>query len=123
MITTTLRLAMGLGLLAGLGACGTLGNLGFIGNIGDPGARGAGLPYDARLSTGETREDFTILVRAPGATLEQARESARFEATRHCIERTGMSDVAWALDPATGDWAVARSDAGEPIVTGRCSGR
>jgi len=113
MTSNSLRLAMVLGLVASLSACGWR----------DPGPRGVGLPYDARLSTGETRLDISVLVRAPGATLTQARESARYEATRHCIDRTGFSDVDWVMDPATGDWAVSRTAAGEPIVTGRCAGR
>lgn len=113
MTSNTLRFAMVLGLVAAVSACGWR----------DPGPRGVGLPFDARLSTGETAREFTILVRAPGATLEQARESARYEATRQCIEQTGFSDVDWVMDPATGDWAVSRNDAGEPIVSGRCARR
>jgi len=113
MTMNTLRSAMVLGLVLGIAACGAR----------DPGPRGVGLPYDARLSEGETRRDFTILVRAPGATLDQARESARYEATRHCIEQTGFSPVDWVLDPGTGDWAVSRSDAGDPVLAGRCAQR
>ena len=85
--------------------------------------RAAGLPYDARLSAGETWRDFTVLVRAPGLSLADIRESARFAATLHCIERTGNSAVDWASDPATGDWQVTRSASGEPIVAGRCAAR
>lgn len=108
-----LRLAMLLGLAVGVSACA----------LRDNGPRSVGLPFDARLSTGETRRDFTVLVRAPGATLEQIRESARFEATRHCIERTGFSDVAWMMDVEAGDWAVTRTAGGEPVVSGRCAER
>jgi hypothetical protein len=114
MTSTTMRTTILLGLVAAMAAgCGWR----------DRGAQGVGLPFDARLSTGETQRDFTILVRAPGATLAQARESARFEATRHCIERTGFSDVDWVIDPATGDWAVSRTEGGEPVVSGRCAER
>ena len=101
------------GLVLGVSACGWR----------DAGPRGAGLPFDARLSTGETRRDFTVLVRAPGASLADARESARYEATRHCIERSGFSDVDWVIDPTTGDWAVTRNDAGELILAGVCAAR
>ncbi|WP_439137172.1 hypothetical protein [Roseicyclus sp.] len=107
-------LISGFGIVALLAACG--------GEF-DRGPRGAGLPYDARLSTGETWRDFTILVRAPGVSLADARESARFVATRHCIERTGASSVDWVIDSATGDWFVTRNDAGEPMIAGRCSAR
>ena len=104
----------GVGLAALLAACG--------GEF-DRGPRGAGLPYDARLSTGETWRDFTISVRAPGVSLADARESARFVATRHCIERAGSSSVDWVMDPETGDWLVTRNTAGEPMIAGRCSAR
>ncbi len=113
MTINTLRFALVLALAVGVSACA----------LRDPGPRGVGLPYDARLSEGETDRAFTILIRAPGATLEQARESARYEATRHCIETTGFSTVDWVMDPATGDWAVARNEGGEPIVSGRCTER
>jgi hypothetical protein len=114
MTINILRLAMALGLVAGVSACSSWG---------DPGPRGVGLPFDVRLSEGETARDFSILVQAPGATLAQARESARYEATRHCIELSGFSTVEWTLDPATGDWAVFRTEDGEPIVSGRCAQR
>lgn len=113
MTSNILRFAMVLGLAAAVSACGAR----------DRGPQGVGLPFDARLSEGETARDFSVLVRAPGAMLVQVRESARYEATRHCIERTGFSDVDWVIDPATGDWALARNDAGEPVVSGRCAAR
>jgi len=113
MMTSSFRIAMALGLVLAVAACGAR----------DQGPRSVGLPYDARLSQGETRRDFTVRVRAPGATLADARESARYEATRHCIEQTGFSPVDWVIDPATGDWAVTRTDAGEPVVAGRCAQR
>ena len=114
MFSTTMRTTILVGLVLSLAAgCGW----------GDRGPRGADLPYDARLHTGETWRDFTVLVRAPGATLAQVRESARFVATEHCIDRSGFSETDWALDPATGDWAVSRNDAGEPVVSGRCAQR
>lgn len=108
------RNVIGLGLVLGIAACGALP---------DRGPRGAGLPYDARLTTGDSWRAFSVVVRAPGADLAAVRESARFAATRHCLERSGFSAVVWAIDPATDDWAVARSPADEPIVTGRCAGR
>jgi hypothetical protein len=113
MTNNILRLAMVSGLVASVTACG----------LRDPGPRGVGLPFDARLSEGETARDFTVLVRAPGATLDQARESARYEPTRHCIDLTGFSGVDWVIDPTMGDWIVARNEAGEPIVSGRCAER
>lgn len=109
-----LRLALGFGLLLGLTACGI---------VQDRGPRGAGLPFDARLDEGQTWREFSVQVRAPGAGLADVRESARFEATRHCLDHSGFSAVDWVIDPATGDWAVARGPGDEPILTGRCLGR
>ncbi len=86
-------------------------------------ATSVGLPFNARLDTGETRGDFTVVVPAEGASLADARESARYPATRHCIELTGFSEAEWTLDPATGDWAYTQTEDGDLIVTGRCSGR
>lgn len=113
MTQTTLRIAMLLGLVLATSACGWR----------DPGPRGVGLPFDARLSEGETRRDFTVLVLAPGASLQQARESARYEATRHCLEQSGFSTVDWVLDPATGDWALSRDADGQPVFAGSCAER
>jgi hypothetical protein len=114
MTINTLRIAMVFSLILGASACS---------GLRDQGPRAAGLPFDARLAEGETRRDFTVRVLAPGVTLADARESARYEATRQCIEQTGFSTVDWVIDPATGDWAVARNDAGELIVSGRCADR
>lgn len=78
------------------------------------------LPYRAKLSRDAAdRRNFAVTVRAPGATLETARESARFPATRYCLETFGGSDVAWTRDPASGDWAVVYGD-GTLTVSGRC---
>jgi hypothetical protein len=114
MTHSIVRFAMVIAVSFGLAACAALP---------DRGPRGAGLPFDARLDQGQTWRDITVVVRAPGATLSDVRESARFMATRHCLERSGFSAVDWVIDPATGDWAVARSAADEPVVTGRCVGR
>ncbi|MBF9060984.1 hypothetical protein HKCCSP123_17515 [Rhodobacterales bacterium HKCCSP123] len=114
MISTTMRTTVLVGLVLSLAAgCGWR----------DRGPRSVDLPFTARLSTGETWRDFTVLVRAPGATLVQVRESARFVATQHCLDRTGSSEIDWSLDPATGDWAVNRTDRGEPVVAGSCADR
>ncbi|MEQ8366436.1 MAG: hypothetical protein RIB61_06985 [Roseicyclus sp.] len=89
----------------------------------DRGPQVVGLPFNARLDTGETFRDFTVAVEAGGASLEDARESARFPATRHCTDRTGDSSVEWVMDAATGDWAFSRTEDGDLIVSGQCVGR
>ncbi|MCV6593415.1 MAG: hypothetical protein OIF48_10715 [Silicimonas sp.] len=103
-----------------LSGCGVVNWFG--GLWGDGGAAASGLPYSASLTRGEDRRDFTVEVNAVGADLSEARESARFPATRYCIETYGASDVDWVIDPATGDWAVSRSDRGL-VVSGRCTAR
>jgi len=83
-----------------------------------------GLPFQASLSTAEeTNRDFSVEVDAPGAEISDFRESARYPATRHCVETFGDSRIEWVLNPASGDWAVSRTETGEPIVSGSCVGR
>lgn len=78
------------------------------------------LPYRASLArAADDARLFAVTARAPGASLEAARESLRFEATRYCLANFGGSDVAWVRDPATGDWAVTRTSDGI-TATGRC---
>ena len=42
-------------------------------------------------------------MKAPGASLDDVRESARFEVTRYCLSTYGGSAADWTVDPATGD--------------------
>ena len=102
-----------------MSGCGEGGGIrGFFGG-GDP---EAGLPYRASLSRAEEPRSFTVNVTANEATVDDVRESARMPATRHCLETYGGSDVNWVTDPASGDWAFARS--GDSMVfSGRCTVR
>lgn len=118
MTKTLLKTGCILGLALALSACGAVRNV-VNGNPNDA----VDLPFRAQLSTGETRRDVIVTVRAGGATLDDARESARYPATRHCVDRYGRSDVNWVLDPATGDWAVTRSENGDLTVSGQCDAR
>lgn len=80
------------------------------------------LPFNAKLSREADRRNFTIRVRAGGASIDRVRESVRFEATGYCLATFGGSDTRWAIDPATGDWAFTRS--GQDITfRGRCIAR
>lgn len=123
--------ALLLTVILGLAACGTvrsIGNLPILDGIRDTVTRGenprdAGLPFDARLTDGDDPRDFVVTVRAPNVTLTEARESARFPATRHCLDLTGFSSAFWTLDPETNDWATSRDERGHLLVSGRCSGR
>ncbi len=83
----------------------------------------AGLPYTARLTAAEDRHDIQIAVTAqPGTSVDQVRESARYQATFHCLTTFGNSDADWQNDPATGDWAFVRTE-DAMIFTARCEGR
>ena len=107
------------GLLAG---CSSFGSLSF----GNP-ARNADtendLPFRASLSKGADPRNIAVSVTAPGETsVDEVRESVRFEATKYCLLRFGSSDAEWDLDPTTNDWAFTQS--GRVLVfSGRCSGR
>lgn len=108
--------------LAGCGVFGDNGPLGIGRMFGDGGASNAGLPYRASLKRGEDTRNFTVTVVAGGVGVGEARESARYPATRYCIETFGASDMDWTLDPATGDWAFSR-DGQDMIFAGRCTAR
>lgn len=115
------------GLMFSLAGCGVFqgdGN-GFLGMgrfFGDGGAGEAGLPYRASLKRGEDRRNFTVRTEAGGVGVPEARESARFPATRYCLETYGRSDIDWQIDPATEDWAFLR-DGQAMIFQGRCTAR
>lgn len=106
--------------LVALSGCGRF-NLPFFGDGG--GVPATPLPFRATLSEAEDDpRDFAIVVRAQGASLDMIRETARFEATRYCLETFGGSAAIWRRDPATGDWLVRRTEDG-PAVSGRCIAR
>ena len=80
-------------------------------------------PYRATASAGEDRRDLVVRVAAgPQVPLEEFRESARYAVTRYCLGAFGMSEAEWASDPATGDWAVARTE-DAALLEARCTGR
>ncbi len=81
------------------------------------------VPYQATLiANREDPRDYSVLTREVGITLDELRESLRYPATRYCLSTFGASDADWALDPATGDWAVV-SDGTQLAVNGRCTAR
>jgi hypothetical protein len=110
--------ALGVLLVLPLAGCGWLGNTFSFGD----GAVVA-TPYRATVRAGEDRRDLTVTVAgAANVPLEDMRESARYAVTRYCIENFGKSEAAWATDPATQDWAVARTENGA-VLEARCTGR
>lgn len=111
------RIAALTALTVGLSGCGVASWF----NFGSDPASFVGLPFTATLDTGETDREFTVTAEVLGASLEDARESIRHPATRHCIDTTGFSEVDWVIDPATSDWAVSRTEDGSLIASGRCA--
>ncbi|MEK6216463.1 MAG: hypothetical protein N2B03_04500 [Boseongicola sp.] len=107
--------------LGGSSGFDSLGGSSGFGGAGE-GTPSAPLQFRAGLQRGEDRRDFTVRARAGGATVEQVRESVRFRATRYCIPTFGGSDVEWAIDPVTDDWAFTR-DRSEMVFSGRCTRR
>lgn len=90
--------------------------------FGGDGQADTALPYPAKLTKGEDRRDIAVRVRAGGVSVDDVRESVRFQATRYCLATYGASDTRWDIDPATGDWAFSR-DGQDMIFTGRCVAR
>lgn len=68
------------------------------------------LPYKARtVRTDDSRVVNVTVVARDGASLDDLRESVRFQATRYCLFTFGASDADWKMDPATDDWAFTQN--------------
>lgn len=81
------------------------------------------LPFRADIAVADNRQDLVIAVEAPpGTPVEVVRETARYQATRYCLQRYGDSDASWQTDPATGDWAFTRTPE-TMIFRAECEGR
>ncbi|WP_238367086.1 hypothetical protein [Mesobacterium pallidum] len=87
-----LRKYTGLGaLLALVAACGQ-----------SPDARPSfdGKYFRARVSAErDVRQNFFVTVQPVSASLDGAREAARYEAVKYCIKRYGSSDILWSAGP------------------------
>ncbi len=68
----------------------------------------------------KTPRNFEVSVRPVSASLEGAREAAKYEATRYCVNRYGNSDLKWDNDP-DGEALLVRDDT--LILQGRCDPR
>ena len=107
-----------LGLAVALAGCGISERLGLSRD-----RTAISLPYRAGLAVGEDQHDIAVAVTAPlTTTVDQVRESARYQATYHCLQNFGDSDADWQIDPATGDWAFVRTEE-TMIFNARCEGR
>lgn len=47
----------------------------------------------------EVRQNFLVTVQPVSASLDGAREAARYEAVKYCIKRYGSSDITWVSGP------------------------
>jgi hypothetical protein len=113
--------AAALGLLLALPGCGWIGDtfsgVGRAFGFGDDG----GLPFRGAVRPGEDPRDLDVTVTVPpNLPLAEFRESARFPVTRYCIETFGSSEADWVIEPATGDWAVARTET-SAALRARCT--
>ena len=69
----------------------------------------------------EDRAVFGVTVRDAAKSLSGAREAARYEATKYCIEQYGNSRVDWAVGPDAEDGQVVIRD-GDLDFNGVCQG-
>ena len=67
----------------------------------------------------DARDEFTVTARPVSASLEGAREAARYEATVYCVNRYGRSDIAWTVGPDSPDAALPIAD-DTLTLAGRC---
>ncbi|MGB1209644.1 MAG: hypothetical protein ACPG7W_10685, partial [Paracoccaceae bacterium] len=67
------------------------------------------------------RAAFSVRVPRFEQGLEGAREAARYEATKHCINYIGSSEVIWDISPDAPKDALRIVD-GALVFAGRCRG-
>lgn len=66
-----------------------------------------------------SRESFVVTAKPVQASLEGAREAARYEATIYCVNRYGRSDIIWAVGPESPDEELP-IDGDTLTLTGQC---
>ena len=62
---------------------------------------------------------FTAWVSPVAASIDGAREAARYEGTKYCIAAYGTSDIEWSVSPDTED-LTAQIDGNQLNVAGEC---
>ncbi|WP_232796480.1 hypothetical protein [Roseovarius salinarum] len=67
----------------------------------------------------ENRRIFTLTVRRIGQGIEGAREAARYEGTRYCVDEYGTSEIAWVVAPDAPLEELPISD-GKMVLQGKC---
>lgn len=113
-----------LALCAALAGCGFSGFSGLGSQVGGKRATTENeLPFRARLTKdAQDARSFSVSVDGQGEGVDAVRESVRFEGTKYCLFSRGSSDIAWAMDETTGDWALM-TDGTALVFNGRCVGR
>ncbi|WP_137699947.1 hypothetical protein [Marimonas lutisalis] len=105
-----------LGLVAGLlASCGAVDKL-----KPKKGLYFDGQQFRARLEQlGDEHKEFAVSVFNVSKSLEGARQAGAYEATRHCIEYFGNSDIEWDVGPEDESLTVQ-----DDTITfrGRCEG-
>jgi hypothetical protein len=72
-------------------------------------------PVDKKVS----RADFIATIYGASASLEGAREAARYEGTKYCVTNYGTSDVDWSVGPDSDPARLTIVD-GDISFRGRC---
>ena len=80
-----------------------------------------GARFGAKLSKGDSREEFSVLVREPSKSLTGAREAGRYEGTKYCIQNFGTSEIIWSNGPDDADESLVITD-NTLVFQGRCKG-
>lgn len=70
-----------------------------------------GQSYRTKLSTERgSRDEFIVTARPVSASLEGAREAARYEATSYCVNTYGSSAIRWTVGPDSPDEVLPISE-------------
>lgn len=80
------------------------------------------LPYKTSLTAQKNAEEFVVSVKHKEKSIEEVRESVRFEATKYCLLKFGTSNINWKISQITQDWAFD-SNSGKLIFSGQCEVR
>lgn len=75
--------------------------------------------YRAKLKKEGERHQFRVTARPVSASVDGAREAARYEAIRFCVTEYGSSDIIWTTSPdAPADQLPVADDT--LVLTGEC---
>ena len=84
------------------------------------------ITYEGAVFNGDLRSErgdraaFVATGGPASVSLEGARQAAKFQAVRHCIDYLGSSDVEWINGPDVEDAELVVEN-NDVVLTGRCS--